>query len=70
LTERVEASRQFSRSLFIVKDVAKGEFFTKENVRSIRPGNGLHPRYLYDIIGRKAKFDIKKGIPLSWHLIE
>jgi len=62
-------SRIFRRSLFVVKDVKAGEIFTAENVRSIRPGNGLHPRYLSKILGRRAKRDIEPGTPLAWELV-
>jgi len=62
-------SRVFRRSLFIIKDIKKGELFTEDNVRSIRPAYGLHPRYIKEIMGRQAKIDIKKGTPLSWDLI-
>ena len=69
LTEKQKESRVFRRSLFVVKDMKAGEEFTEENVRSIRPGYGLHTRYLPDVLGRKAKKDIKKGTPLKWELI-
>jgi len=62
-------SRVFRRSLFVVKDMKAGEVLTEESVRSIRPGYGLHPRYLKDILGRRARQDIKQGTPLSWELI-
>jgi len=70
LTEKTRKSREFSRSLFAVADIRAGDIFTEENVRSIRPGFGLHPRHLTDIIGRKARCDIKRGTPLDWILIE
>jgi len=70
LTEKTRKSREFSRSLFVVKDIKTGESLTEENVRSIRPGFGLHPRYLEHIIGKNARTDIKKGTPLDWGLIE
>ena len=70
LTEKTMKSREFSRSLFAVDDIKAGESFTKENVRSIRPGFGLHPRYYGQIIGKKARTDIKRGTPLDWNLIE
>jgi len=54
------------RSLFVVKDILAGETITKENVRSIRPGNGLHPKFLNDILGRRANKNIQKGSPMSW----
>lgn len=63
-------NRFFSRSLFVIKDINSGELFTSENIRSIRPGNGLPPKYLYKIIGKKAKKNLKKGTPLQWDFIE
>lgn len=70
LTDKIKKSRELSRSLFIVKDVKAGDVFTEDNVRSIRPGYGLHTKYYKDIIGFKAKMDIKKGTPLDWNLIK
>jgi pseudaminic acid synthase len=63
--ERERHSRVFRRSLFVVKDVKAGEPFTRENVRSIRPGMGLHPRYLEEVIGHNAARDLERGTPLS-----
>ncbi len=65
MTEKKKKSRQFSRSLFVVKDVKNGDQITLENVRSIRPGFGLHPKYLSQIIGKEFNQDIDKGTPLS-----
>lgn len=62
-------SRQFRRSLFVVEDVKKGEPFTKQNLRSIRPADGLHPRHLDEILGARAACDIERGTPLSWTLV-
>lgn len=70
LTPRMKNSREFSRSLFVVKDIKKGEIFTSENVRSIRPGFGISTKYITNIIGRKANKDILKGTPLNWNLIQ
>jgi N-acetylneuraminate synthase len=60
----------FRRSLYIVKDVRKGERLTADHVRSIRPGYGLPPRYLKEVIGRMAKTDIPRGTPLSESFLE
>jgi len=70
LTEKTRKSREFSRSLFVVEDVKAGELFTVENVRSIRPGFGLHPRYLNELLGKKARQHLKKGTPMEWNLVE
>lgn len=70
ITEQEKASKVFRRSLFVIKDIQAGESFSSENVRSIRPGYGLHTRYLKVIIGRRASKTIKSGTPLSWELIE
>jgi pseudaminic acid synthase len=63
------ASRVFRRSLFAVKDIASGELLTYENVRSIRPGYGLAPKYIQYILGRRASKTIERGTPISWDLI-
>jgi N-acetylneuraminate synthase len=63
------SSRVFRRSLFVVQDVKRGEVFTAENVRSIRPGHGLHTRHLPEVLGQRAAADIERGTPLSWDLV-
>ncbi len=70
LTEKVKRSRNFSRSLFAVKDILKGEVLTEINVRSIRPANGLPPKELPNILGKIAASNISKGTPINWELIE
>lgn len=70
LTEKQKESAVFRRSLFVVKSVAEGEKFTIDNIRSIRPGYGLHTRHLDEIIGKRANKPIMKGTPLSWDLID
>ncbi|MDD4286971.1 MAG: pseudaminic acid synthase [Candidatus Peribacteraceae bacterium] len=65
-TEKEQASRVFRRSLFTVRDIAKGETFTAENVRCIRPGYGLPPKEIKNVLGRKARTAISRGTPLSW----
>jgi N-acetylneuraminate synthase len=68
-SEREAVSRVFRRSLFVVQDMKAGEMFTLENARSIRPGYGLHTRYLEEVVGRYASRDIKRGTPLTWDLV-
>ena len=68
-TENERPSSAFRRSLYVVKDIQEGEIFAPENVRSIRPGYGLHTRYLGVILGRVAARDIVRGTPLSWDLV-
>lgn len=58
------------RSLFAVKDIKKGETVTLDNVRSIRPANGLAPKYLPQILGKQVAFDVQRGDPISWEMIE
>jgi len=65
LSEKAKNSRQFARSLYVVKNIKKGEIITEENVRSIRPGFGLHPKYLPKILGKKVKKDLEKGSPFK-----
>ncbi len=70
LSKKTIKNREFSRSLFVVENIKKGELFTEKNVRSIRPGFGLPPKYLKDIIGKKANIDIEKGTPLKWGMFD
>lgn len=69
LTEKQKESKIFRRSLFVVQDIKAGEKLTTENVRSIRPGYGLPPKYLPMVLGRVAKCDMAMGTPLQWELI-
>ena len=66
ISEREQASKVFRRSLFVVEDVSAGEAFTEVNVRSIRPGYGLPPKYLSMILGHRAATNLKRGTPLDW----
>lgn len=70
ITPKIEKSRTFARSLFIVEDVKKGEKLTRENIRSIRPGFGMSPKYLNDVLGKTFKANYQRGEPLQWELIE
>jgi pseudaminic acid synthase len=65
LTEKQKAGKSFSRSLYAVQEIKIGEEFKPENIRSIRPGYGLHPKYLKNLLGSKAKRDINKGDRLN-----
>ncbi|MEI6415993.1 MAG: SAF domain-containing protein, partial [Pseudomonadota bacterium] len=62
-------SRALRRSLFVVQDMRAGEPFTEDNVRSIRPGAGLHPRYLEVVLGLCAVRDIDRGTPIGWNIV-
>ncbi|WP_341913871.1 pseudaminic acid synthase [Ferrovibrio terrae] len=64
-----KANAKFRRSLYAVVDIAAGEILTPQNIRSIRPGYGLAPRYLPEVMGRRAGSFIARGTPLSWPLI-
>lgn len=68
-TPQEEASRKFRRSLFVVEDMKRGQVFTSKNLRSIRPADGLHTRYLPKVLGHRAASDIAAGTPLSWRLV-
>jgi N-acetylneuraminate synthase len=70
LSGRDMASRALRPSLYVVHDMKAGEMFTAENVRSIRPGHGLHTRYLPAVIARHATRDIPRGTPLAWDMVE
>jgi N-acetylneuraminate synthase len=64
------ASRDHRRSLYVVADVAAGEALTGANVRSIRPGHGLPPKHLPQVMGRRAARDLKRGSPLDWSMLD
>lgn len=68
-TEAEAASLKHRRSLFVVRDIAEGEQFTSENIRAIRPGTGISPKYFDLILGKKAKQALKKGTPVTWDLL-
>ncbi len=70
VSKQEESSMVFRRSIFVVKDVKKGETFTEENTRIIRPGYGIKPKYFKDILGTKADKDIKEGTPFDFDLME
>jgi len=68
-TEKEKASLKFRRSIYVAEDMSKGDILTTENVRVVRPGFGLEPKYLDLILGKTIKQDVIKGTPLSWELV-
>ncbi len=70
LTEKGKKNKFFARSLFFIKDMHAGDIITHENMKSIRPGNGLHPRYENEIVGKVVTKDVLRGTPVSWDLIK
>ena len=69
LTEKQAKGRDFSRSLYIAEDVKAGEVFTEKNIRSVRPGFGLHPKYYHQVLGKTAKVAVEKGTRFSLDFI-
>jgi pseudaminic acid synthase len=69
MTDKEKTTRVFRRSLFVVHDMEQGERFTSDNVRSVRPGHGLHTRFLDQVLGRRAAVKIARGTPLSWEMV-
>ena len=70
VSKQEESSVVFRRSVFAVKDIAKGQKLDEDNIRIIRPGYGLKPKYMQDIVGMKADRDIPRGTPVSFDLLE
>lgn len=70
LTEKQKKGKDFSRSLYVVKDIRAGEVITEENVRSIRPGFGLHPKYFKSVLGRAASSNLERGNRMSLNMIK
>jgi N-acetylneuraminate synthase len=68
-TKGEREGKVFRRSLFAVRDIRKGEILSEENVRSIRPGFGLPPKYLRDVLGKRSRKSIHKGTPLRWDML-
>ena len=69
MTEKKKKSRQFSRSLYVAQDIKAGEVITEQNVRSVRPGYGLHPKYLHNVLGKKTNVNLSKGTALKQYMI-
>jgi len=64
-----KANRQFRRSLYVSADVKAGDLLSRANIRSIRPGNGLAPVHLDEVLGKPATRDLKRGEPLAWNMV-
>ena len=70
LAPKQKREREHARSLFIAEDMKAGDVLNNVNMRSVRPANGLHPKYYEELLGKKVRRDVKCGTPLSWDLIE
>ena len=70
LTPKQAREREHARSLFVAKDMKAGEVFTPENLRSVRPADGLHTMYYEELLGKKIRRDAKLGTPMSWDLVD
>ena len=70
LTEKMKGSRTACRSLYVAEDVKAGDVVTEKNVRSVRPGYGLHPKYLPEVLGKKFVKDCQMGKRFSFELID
>jgi pseudaminic acid synthase len=69
-TQREKVSKLYRKSLFVIDDIKKGELLTERNIKSIRPGYGLHPRYMQKVLGRRVIKNVKRGMPLRWELLD
>lgn len=70
LADKMKSSRDFSRSLYVAENMKKGDIITEQNVRSVRPGFGLHPKYLKEILGKKVNRDLEKGDRITMNNID
>ena len=70
LSDKQAREREHSRSLFVAQDMKAGDVFTPENLRSVRPADGLHTKYYEQLLGRRITRDAKKGTPMAWSLVE
>ena len=70
LTEKMNAGREFCRSLYVAEDMKAGDIITEKNVRSVRPGYGLHPKYLPEILGKRVNRDLEKGDRMKLEFVE
>jgi len=68
-TQAEQKSLLYRRSLYVAEDMRAGDVFTAQNLRVVRPGEGLHPRYYEQLLGRRINRDAKRGTPISWDLV-
>jgi len=69
-TASEQSAVTYRRSLYVAEDIKAGDVITENNVRRVRPGGGLPPRYQAEILGRRVTCDVRKGTPLSWGLLD
>lgn len=69
-TSSEEGNVKFRRSLYVVRDIMAGEILTEDNIRAIRPGYGLKPKYLNEVLGKRAAHDLSRGTPLTWGALD
>ncbi|RRD61419.1 pseudaminic acid synthase [Tannerella forsythia] len=69
LTDKMKIGREFCRSLYVAEDIKEGNILTEQNVRSVRPGYGLHPKYLKEIIGKRVNRNLQKGERMDWSFV-
>lgn len=69
-SDKEKISRKFRKSIFVIQNIKAGDFITEDNIRCIRPANGLHPRYYYDVLNRTVKTNISAGSPLTWDCLQ
>ncbi len=70
VTDKMKKAKVSVRSLYISKDLKKGDTLAEENIKSLRPNHGLHPKYYFELLGKRLKKDVRRGTPVSWDLIE
>lgn len=70
LTDKMKSGREFCRSLYVAEDMKVGEVITEQNICSVRPGFGLHPKYLKDILGKKVNLDLEKGMRFALEFVD
>ena len=70
LTDKKKAARLFSKSIYVSKDVKKGETISHENIKVVRPGYGIHPKHFENILGKKFKYDVGLGTRMKFELID